>query len=957
MSTDNTDRTTPQTPSGSDGVAPAASKAPTSASKPLASDAPTEEATVNLADEALASLKNLADTLARASQEAAASSATPVTAATMDSGAGAGSAGSPADVGIPSPAAEVTGADETDGVDGCDTGDAADGTGSSDAGEAVDTDIAGNAGSTDDARTVNIQQDEGRQDATGHTVSTEVDTDVNHDAIVTNTADEVGDEDLSPAPTAPGGAEVGTFPVGRPAQDPLRADDPSPRPVTTQAEPTPSEPSEASGTSEAFTTSIPGSAAGPTADTGTETARTPQGPSSTSADAALVPEDDATGDTHTDEAQVAADQTVTPDMPPAIPPSSASGGSKAEPVQPASATASIVPPAATTIVSADAPAPAVAEPTEPAEPAKPAEPVEPVEPTEPTELTEPTPEPIRQRDPVPTAQTPPSLGRDIDEDESPATVADAAEATTTPVFAPSAGTTEDPTSPEDTTALEDVADPVGPQDSDGRAELSPEPVTPTTFTAPAGAPAAKAAPFAVTTSTVGAPDEPAHHEAPPSPIVAIGATAGEESGPSTSSASAPPALSTARTTAAPPEKPSPAQPTAPSAAASPAEPLLSPAVEPLKEATTESTRVSPGGSRAEAAADATADTAGSAATATKEPTGAPAVRPTDIRPSAPSWPATPAARLARTGSAASASTARSAEPAPSASVTSPASSSPTAEFSTDGPAAAESTSAPADYHPEAPDREAPPAKAPVETPAASASTSAAVTEEPSSHQAPAWLAASAPRGLSTATGALESDDPEERGRLRARQAAAAMTASAEDDDDILLKGASALRSPDTRTETHWAGVLIAVVLFPLAWFLVHDGAAALTGSTPSTWPSAASPMGALEILGGTAACAAALFMISRSALGAFVVGTISAVIGLFFVLIPGVAQSVLGSTIDRLQAHSDLGSSLSTYVMDDGLSGRFVLMGVLTIMVAVVAHRARRAGRHEQDIDGHRHRD
>jgi len=185
-----------------------------------------------------------------------------------------------------------------------------------------------------------------------------------------------------------------------------------------------------------------------------------------------------------------------------------------------------------------------------------------------------------------------------------------------------------------------------------------------------------------------------------------------------------------------------------------------------------------------------------------------------------------------------------------------------------------------------------------------------------------------------------------------------MTGSTEDDDSILLKGAtSVLRPVSSRTETHWAGVLIAVVLFPLAWFLVHDGAATLTGGNPSAWPSAASPMGALEILGGTAACAAALFMISRSALGAFVVGTISAVIGLFFVLIPGVAQSVLGSTIDRLQAHSDLGSSLSTYVMDDGLSGRFVLMGVLTIMVAVVAHRARRAGRHEQDIDGHRHRD
>ena len=177
----------------------------------------------------------------------------------------------------------------------------------------------------------------------------------------------------------------------------------------------------------------------------------------------------------------------------------------------------------------------------------------------------------------------------------------------------------------------------------------------------------------------------------------------------------------------------------------------------------------------------------------------------------------------------------------------------------------------------------------------------------------------------------------------------AMTGAEEEDDAILLKGASALSAPGSRVETHWAGVLIAIVLFPLAWFLVHDGAATLTGGNPSAWPSAASPMGALEILGGTAACAAALFMISRSSLGAFVVGAISTVIGLPFVLTPGVTKSILGPTVNRLQAHSDLGKALSTYVMDDGLSGRFILMGVLTIMVAVVAHLARRAGQRKQD--------
>ena len=135
-----------------------------------------------------------------------------------------------------------------------------------------------------------------------------------------------------------------------------------------------------------------------------------------------------------------------------------------------------------------------------------------------------------------------------------------------------------------------------------------------------------------------------------------------------------------------------------------------------------------------------------------------------------------------------------------------------------------------------------------------------------------------------------------------------------------------------------------------------DGAATLTGGNPSAWPSAASPMGALEILGGTAACAAALFMISRSSLGAFVVGALSTVIGLPFILMPGVTKSILGPTVNRLQAHSDLGKALSTYVMDDGLSGRFILMGVLTIMVAVVGHVARRSGQRTQD-DGRGPRD
>ncbi|WP_232022988.1 hypothetical protein [Actinomyces viscosus] len=352
------------------------------------------------------------------------------------------------------------------------------------------------------------------------------------------------------------------------------------------------------------------------------------------------------------------------------------------------------------------------------------------------------------------------------------------------------------------------------------------------------------------------------------------------------------------------------------------------------------------GYRPEASADASAtaeatSAAASAPTSSAAPgaafTAAPTASSTTARPaaapSAPSGPSSASPQAYRPTPAA--------QPAPSTRPTpaTDAAASATAPTSTSAPATASEPRSAA-------------ASAP------SAAPAGAPSEEPSSPQRPSWPSTSTARGFSGATDSLESDDPEERGRSRARQAAMAMTGSAQDDDSVLLKGATSLpRSPESRTETHWAGVLIAVVLFPLAWFLVHDGAATLTGGNSSAWPAAASPVGALEILGGTAACATALFMISRSSLGAFVVGAVSAVIGLPFVLMPGVVQSVIGPTVDRLQAHSDLGLALSTYVMDDGLSGRFILMGVLTAMVAVVAHLARRAGRSERETDDRDRRD
>ncbi|MBO3723542.1 hypothetical protein J5X07_00595 [Actinomyces bowdenii] len=178
-----------------------------------------------------------------------------------------------------------------------------------------------------------------------------------------------------------------------------------------------------------------------------------------------------------------------------------------------------------------------------------------------------------------------------------------------------------------------------------------------------------------------------------------------------------------------------------------------------------------------------------------------------------------------------------------------------------------------------------------------------------------------------------------------------MTASprSADERDILLEGAtSSLSRPQRRTASHWAGVLLALVLLPVAWFLVNDGAAALTGGDATAWPATASPRGALELGAGALLLCLALLMARRSSLGTLVLGGISLLIGLPFIVAPGSVASLLGPTVERLQAHSELGEALATYAMADGLTGRLALMGLLIIMVGLVAHTSRRAGRQEQ---------
>ncbi|PHP53104.1 hypothetical protein BW737_005190 [Actinomyces ruminis] len=176
------------------------------------------------------------------------------------------------------------------------------------------------------------------------------------------------------------------------------------------------------------------------------------------------------------------------------------------------------------------------------------------------------------------------------------------------------------------------------------------------------------------------------------------------------------------------------------------------------------------------------------------------------------------------------------------------------------------------------------------------------------------------------------------------------------EDDILLDGSSVVGHPKSRAAAHWAGVLVWVIALPLAWYLFHAGAtAAVDGAAPLTFGT---PVRALVELGaGAVVLAIALWTASRSSLGSFVVGVISLLGGVPFLAAPTAMNDSVGPFLDRLTAHSNLGASLSSYFWADAVSGKFIAFGLFMIMVGVVSHNARRAGRREQEIidRGRRH--
>ena len=170
------------------------------------------------------------------------------------------------------------------------------------------------------------------------------------------------------------------------------------------------------------------------------------------------------------------------------------------------------------------------------------------------------------------------------------------------------------------------------------------------------------------------------------------------------------------------------------------------------------------------------------------------------------------------------------------------------------------------------------------------------------------------------------------------------------DDDVLLDGSTVVGKPASRFGSHWAGILIAVVLLPLSWFFGHTARHAF-GTTAARDPEGAMSVNGVIVIALSALClGVGLWMARRSSLGTILVGALTALAGIPGLLAPAATHRVLEQALGAAADRTSLGKDLLDFLWLDLSRGTFLLVGMVVLMVGIVSHSARRAGRREQEI-------
>lgn len=170
-------------------------------------------------------------------------------------------------------------------------------------------------------------------------------------------------------------------------------------------------------------------------------------------------------------------------------------------------------------------------------------------------------------------------------------------------------------------------------------------------------------------------------------------------------------------------------------------------------------------------------------------------------------------------------------------------------------------------------------------------------------------------------------------------------------DDELFSAAPQITEMPSRTGAHWLSFLLFLILTPVGWYLAADAGARMTLADAAPMYTGVASMLALGELLGSILIAAILFMVARrSSLGAWLTGLGTLIVGLPWVMAPGITATSVLAALTALTNTGSLGANLSHHLQASGYSGRFVLLGVALLGLAYVSHSARRTGRDEEAL-------
>ncbi len=170
-------------------------------------------------------------------------------------------------------------------------------------------------------------------------------------------------------------------------------------------------------------------------------------------------------------------------------------------------------------------------------------------------------------------------------------------------------------------------------------------------------------------------------------------------------------------------------------------------------------------------------------------------------------------------------------------------------------------------------------------------------------------------------------------------------------DDELFSAAPEITEMPSRTGAHWLSFLLFLLLVPVGWYLAADAGARMTLADAAPMYTGVASIVALGELLGAVLISAILFVTARrSSLGAWLMGLLTLVVGLPWVMAPGITAASALSALTALTNTGSLGANLSHHLQASGYSGRFALLGMALLGLAYVSHSARRTGRAEEAL-------